>query len=184
MIGWAAARGTLSIEAWVLFAIVFFWQMPHVLAISWMYREDYDARRHSRAAGRGAGRRSTASRRSATAAALVPVTLLPTSSASRAAVSSPARSCSARAAGARDPLRPATTGRRARRLFSRVAAYLPVLWVLMLADRTLAVYSIHERDDQDLPALNADAERDLRLSARGRLRTSSGASASRRIAPA
>ena len=42
MIGWAAATGELSLEAWVLFAIVFFWQMPHVLAISWMYREDYE----------------------------------------------------------------------------------------------------------------------------------------------
>ena len=42
MIGWAASRGSLSLEAWVLFAIVFFWQMPHVLAISWMYREDYE----------------------------------------------------------------------------------------------------------------------------------------------
>ena len=42
VIGWAAARDTLSIEAWVLFAIVFFWQMPHVLAISWLYRDDYE----------------------------------------------------------------------------------------------------------------------------------------------
>jgi protoheme IX farnesyltransferase len=41
MIGWSAARGDLSVEAWVLFAILFLWQFPHFLAIAWMYREDY-----------------------------------------------------------------------------------------------------------------------------------------------
>ncbi|HSE30755.1 MAG TPA: heme o synthase [Pyrinomonadaceae bacterium] len=41
LIGWTAARGTVSIEAWVLFAILFLWQFPHFLAIAWMYREDY-----------------------------------------------------------------------------------------------------------------------------------------------
>ena len=41
LIGWAAARGSLSLEAWALYAIVFFWQFPHFLAIAWMYREDY-----------------------------------------------------------------------------------------------------------------------------------------------
>ena len=41
LIGWAAARGSLSIGGWVLFAILFFWQFPHFMAIAWMYREDY-----------------------------------------------------------------------------------------------------------------------------------------------
>ncbi len=41
LIGWAAARNTLSLEAWVLYAILFFWQFPHFLSIAWMYREDY-----------------------------------------------------------------------------------------------------------------------------------------------
>jgi protoheme IX farnesyltransferase len=41
LIGWAAARGTIGVEAWVLFAILFLWQFPHFLAIAWMYREDY-----------------------------------------------------------------------------------------------------------------------------------------------
>ena len=41
MIGWASARGTLNAGAWMLFAILFFWQLPHFFAIAWMYRDDY-----------------------------------------------------------------------------------------------------------------------------------------------
>jgi protoheme IX farnesyltransferase len=41
LIGWAAAHGSLSLGGWVLFAILFFWQFPHFMAIAWMYREDY-----------------------------------------------------------------------------------------------------------------------------------------------
>ncbi|MFQ5709020.1 MAG: heme o synthase [bacterium] len=39
--GWAAARGAIGIEAWVLFGILFFWQLPHFLAIASIYRADY-----------------------------------------------------------------------------------------------------------------------------------------------
>ena len=42
LIGWSAATGTVSVEGWVLFSILFFWQIPHFLALSWMYREDYE----------------------------------------------------------------------------------------------------------------------------------------------
>ena len=41
VIGWVAARGTFDIEAWVLFAIMFLWQVPHTLAIARLYREDF-----------------------------------------------------------------------------------------------------------------------------------------------
>ena len=41
LIGWTAATATLSLEGWILFAILFLWQFPHFLAIAWMYREDY-----------------------------------------------------------------------------------------------------------------------------------------------
>ena len=41
VIGWAAARGSLDAGAFVLFAILFLWQIPHFLAIAWIYREDY-----------------------------------------------------------------------------------------------------------------------------------------------
>ena len=39
--GWAAARNELGLEAGVLFAILFLWQMPHALALAWLFREDY-----------------------------------------------------------------------------------------------------------------------------------------------
>ena len=41
VVGWAAARGTVTAEAWVLFAILFLWQLPHSLAIAYIYRDDY-----------------------------------------------------------------------------------------------------------------------------------------------
>jgi protoheme IX farnesyltransferase len=41
LIGWAAARGSLSPQAWVLFGIQFLWQIPHFLALFWMYRDQY-----------------------------------------------------------------------------------------------------------------------------------------------
>ncbi len=41
VIGWAAATGTLGIEPFSLFLIVFLWQFPHFLAIAWIYRDDY-----------------------------------------------------------------------------------------------------------------------------------------------
>src|SRR5438552_8861429 len=41
LIGWTAASGRLSFEAWILYALLFLWQFPHFMAIAWMYREDY-----------------------------------------------------------------------------------------------------------------------------------------------
>jgi protoheme IX farnesyltransferase len=41
LMGWTAARGAISFESLVLFAILFVWQFPHFFAIAWMYREDY-----------------------------------------------------------------------------------------------------------------------------------------------
>src|SRR5678815_3496614 len=77
VIGWAAATGTISIGAIVLFGIVFLWQMPHFLAIAWLYRDDY---RHARIPllpvlepdGKRTGRQALLY-----AAALWPVSLLP-----------------------------------------------------------------------------------------------------------
>jgi heme o synthase len=41
LMGWAAVRNSLGLEAWALFAILFLWQFPHFYAIGWLYREDY-----------------------------------------------------------------------------------------------------------------------------------------------
>jgi len=136
MIGWAASRGALSVEAWVLFAIVFFWQMPHVLAISWIYREDYE---------RGGVRvlpvgdpdgRSTAFQMVNYAAALIPVSLLPTVVglagrvyfAGAIVLGIGMLALAIRFAQDRTAL-------RARHLFLASLVYLPLLWVLMLANR-------------------------------------------------
>jgi protoheme IX farnesyltransferase len=41
LIGWAAARGTITLDAWILYSVLFLWQFPHFDAIAWIYREDY-----------------------------------------------------------------------------------------------------------------------------------------------
>lgn len=41
LMGWTAVRGDLTLGGWILYAILFFWQFPHFLAIGWMYRDDY-----------------------------------------------------------------------------------------------------------------------------------------------
>jgi protoheme IX farnesyltransferase len=43
LIGWAAAEGRISTLGWILFGVLFFWQIPHFMAIAWTYRKDYDA---------------------------------------------------------------------------------------------------------------------------------------------
>jgi len=76
--GWAAARGALGLEPWVLFAIMFFWQIPHSLAIARLYRDDY-----ARAGIRllpvvDVDGSSTGTHVVAHCLALIPVALLPT----------------------------------------------------------------------------------------------------------
>jgi len=41
LMGWTAARGEVTSEGWALFAILFFWQLPHFFAIAWIYRDEY-----------------------------------------------------------------------------------------------------------------------------------------------
>jgi protoheme IX farnesyltransferase len=41
LMGWTAATNHLGLGGWIAFAILFFWQLPHFMAISWIYREDY-----------------------------------------------------------------------------------------------------------------------------------------------
>jgi protoheme IX farnesyltransferase len=136
VIGWAAGRGYLSIEAAILFAIVFLWQMPHVLAVSWLYREDYE---------RGGIRvlpviepdgASTARQTVSYSAALIPVSLMPV----LAGLGGPVYLAGALLAGlvmlaASVSFARARTPAGARRLFMISVGYLPVLWILLLAAR-------------------------------------------------
>jgi protoheme IX farnesyltransferase len=78
MIGWAGATGTLSLEGWLLFAIIFLWQMPHFLALAWMYREDYARAGFPLLPVIEPDGMSTARHSITYAAALLPVSLTPT----------------------------------------------------------------------------------------------------------
>ena len=136
VIGWAAATGEITLPAWVLFGIVFFWQMPHFLAIAWMHRNDY-----ARAAipllpvlepdGRRTGQQALLY-----AAALWPVSLLP----AVVGLADAPYSIVATVLGfifiglsalfARD-----RSMVSARRLFLFSITYLPLLWGALVADR-------------------------------------------------
>lgn len=78
MMGWAAASGELEPGAWVLFAILFLWQLPHFMAIAWMCRNDYARAGLPMLPVVEPDGRSTARQAVLYAAALVPVSLLPT----------------------------------------------------------------------------------------------------------
>jgi protoheme IX farnesyltransferase len=76
LIGWAAQAGELSAPAWVMFAILFVWQVPHFLAISIFRRDDY-ARAGLRVSSSVHGQRATAQAVLVSSVALVAVSLLP-----------------------------------------------------------------------------------------------------------
>ena len=135
VIGWAAATNTLSIEGWILFGIVFMWQMPHFLAIAWMYRDEYA----------GAGMpllpviqpdgRSTGRQAVIYTAALIPLSMMPTG----VGLASPWYMVGALTLGtilmvmALEFSSKRTTD-TARRLFFGSILYLPILWALLVFD--------------------------------------------------
>jgi heme o synthase len=135
MIGWTAATNSVSREGWILFGIVFMWQMPHFLAIAWMYRDEY-----ARAGipllpviepdGRSTGRQAVLY-----TAGLVPLTLLPT----LVGLASPYYLAGAVVLGAilmvlslEFAFTRSTDA--ARRLFLGSILYLPILWGLLVWD--------------------------------------------------
>jgi protoheme IX farnesyltransferase len=136
VIGWAAATGTISVPAIVLFGIVFLWQMPHFLAIAWLYRDDY------RLAGipllpvlEPDGRR-TGRQALLYAAALWPVSLLPAAlhiAGAPYSVVATLLGCGLIALSARFARERST--RTARQLFLYSIVYLPLLWGALVADR-------------------------------------------------
>ncbi len=78
LIGWAAVDGTLPPEAWALFFILFFWQMPHFLSLSWMYRTDYARARYRMLCVEDESGIATSRQTLIYSAAFVPAALMPT----------------------------------------------------------------------------------------------------------
>jgi protoheme IX farnesyltransferase len=136
VIGWAAARGSLSREAWTLFGIVFLWQLPHFLAIAWMFRDDYGRAGFPLLPVVEPDGRSTGRQALLYAAALIPLSLVPTLMGLAGEVYFAAAlvlglaflALTVRFARTR-------TVRDARRLFFSSIIYLPLIWILMIADR-------------------------------------------------
>ena len=134
--GWTAAGGTLDVAALALFGIVFLWQLPHFLALAWIYRDDY-AKAGFRMLGAGDPDAGAMGRRAAGFAAfLVPVSLAP----ALLGMAGPMYSWGAAAIGVgllgtAVAFAIARTGVWAKRLFAASVLYLPLLLVLLVVGR-------------------------------------------------
>ena len=136
LMGWAAARGGLDRTAWALFSILFLWQLPHFLALAWMYREDYARGGFPMLAVSDADGSSTGRQALLYSAALLPVTL----AAGLFAGAGPVFLWGGLAAGLAFLAGAALFARRrevawARRLFLASVLYLPAVLGLMVFDR-------------------------------------------------
>lgn len=136
VIGWAASRGTLSSEAWVLFGIMFLWQLPHFLAIAWIFRDDYARAGFPMLPVIEPDGLSTGRQAIVYAAALVPLSLAPT----LVGLAGPIYFAGALALGLAFlylAFRFARTRsvRDARTLFFGSIIYLPILWIVMIANK-------------------------------------------------
>lgn len=137
--GWTAAGRGLDPAAMTLFWILFLWQIPHFLALAWIYRDDYRAGGLAMLSVFDTEGRHTARQTLLYTAALVPVSLLPTllglagAVYFAAALTIGAAFLAAAAAMARQ-----RTLRAARRLFVASVAYLPLLLFVLAIDRPAA----------------------------------------------
>ena len=137
-IGWTAATGDLSPAGLSLFAILFLWQLPHVLAIGWLLRRDYERAGFLLVPPTDPGGAQIGWHMVLYATALIPVSIFPTFLGVTGEVY---------AAGAAvlsllylAPCLTATrnlTAKKARRVFFASLAYLPLILILMLVDTTL-----------------------------------------------
>jgi len=136
VIGWAAARGDLSRGAWVLFAIVFLWQLPHFLAIAWIYRDDYARAGFLMLPVIEPDGRSTARQAVFYCAALLPVSLAPTLlGMTNTIYFGAALGLGLLFLGLTLKFARTRAIPDARRLFFGSIIYLPLLWILMIAGR-------------------------------------------------
>ena len=136
MIGWAAATNTLSREAWAMFAIVFLWQMPHFLAIAWLYRDEYARAGFPLLPVKEPDGHSTGRAVLAYGAALLPVSMVPT----LIGLTSPSYFAGALLLSSGYLALAALFARRrqrvdALRLFIGSIVYLPLVWSLMILTR-------------------------------------------------
>lgn len=139
LIGWAAATGGVTALGWILFAILFFWQIPHFMAISWTYRKDYGAVNFPMLPVRDSEGGMVARWSFANSVALVVVCLLPqflglASTYYTVVTAVLALWFIARAAAF---LRPADRDRNARKLFFTTIGWLPLQLGALVADRFL-----------------------------------------------
>jgi heme o synthase len=135
LIGFAGAAGKLTVEAWILGAILFLWQFPHFYAIAWMYREDYSRAGIQMLPVVEPDGESTARQILLYSILLIPVSLLP----KWAGMAGNVYLIGAVALGAwflYSGIRVSLdrTKVRARRVLLTSVAYLPLLYVLMLLD--------------------------------------------------
>jgi protoheme IX farnesyltransferase len=136
LIGFAAASGTLTWDAWVLFAILFLWQFPHFYAIAWMYKEDYARAGILMLPVVEPDGKSTARRILLYSIALIPISLMPKFFAMAGNVylyGALALGLAFVYYGLR--IRWDRTRQQARHVLLASVVYLPVLFSLMLFDR-------------------------------------------------
>jgi protoheme IX farnesyltransferase len=131
--GWTAAGGALDSTAWALFAIMFLWQLPHFLALAWLYREDYGRAGLRMLSGDDPDGRVTFRQAVLYAVALVPVSLAP----SLASITGPLYFGGALVLGVWLVWRSVAAARapsaiNARKLFLASVIYLPALLGLMV----------------------------------------------------
>ena len=139
VIGWAAARGTLDAGAWALFTIVFVWQMPHFLAIAWLYREDFARAGLPLVPVIDPNGRSTARQVVLFAVALLPASLLPAAVGLGGPVyvwSASTLSLAFVVLAVRFAVRRTLT--EARWLFFGSIVYLSLLWALLVGTRAFS----------------------------------------------
>jgi len=136
VMGWTAARGELDAGAWALFGILFLWQLPHFLAIAWMYRDDYARGGFPLITVADPDGRRTGRQAVLWAAALVPVSLAPAALGLTGAIYFlGALSLSLTFFGVAVAFARARSHPAARRLLLVSVLYLPAILAVMLADR-------------------------------------------------
>jgi protoheme IX farnesyltransferase len=138
MMGWTAARDSIDAGAWALFGILFLWQLPHFLAIAWMYRADYERGGFPMLPVLDPEGGRTARQMILYAAALVPVSLLPSALGLTGAVYFlGALALGLAFLGFAFAFDRARSGRAARHLLLVSVVYLPAILAVMLLDRAL-----------------------------------------------